>query len=270
MKCFGLMLLALNFSLASAMIAATEDETTFSSGAARVNLLELYTSEGCSSCPPAESWLSRFKDDPRLWRQAVPVAFHVDYWDRLGWKDPFASGAHTERQRRYASRWGNNSVYTPGFVLNGREWSQGGGDALATAAFAGKKEAGGVLSVVLQKDGKTAFVTYRPAARSGGARDIQLALLGCGLRKAVGAGENRGRTLTHDFVALGIERQPLKSSGNGEEFRATLTLPDAPSATQSSNARLALAAWVTASGELEPEQAVGGWLPGRYSDFQSD
>src|SRR5688572_1610666 len=98
------------------------DAFRLQSPAQQVHLLELYTSEGCSSCPPADRWLSDLKDDPGLWKNFVPVAFHVDYWDHLGWKDKFARAAHTSRQRRYADEWGANTVYTPGLVLDGAEW----------------------------------------------------------------------------------------------------------------------------------------------------
>jgi hypothetical protein len=74
-------------------------ELCVQSGPARAHLLELYTSEGCSSCPPAEQWFSTLKQSPRLWKQIVPVAFHVNYWDQLGWKDKLASPANTARQR---------------------------------------------------------------------------------------------------------------------------------------------------------------------------
>jgi len=96
-------------------------EARFESGPQQTALIELYTSEGCSSCPPAESWMSRLKDSPGLWKQFVPIAFHVDYWDRLGWRDRFSSQRWTERQRRYASLWQSESVYTPAVVVNGRE-----------------------------------------------------------------------------------------------------------------------------------------------------
>ena len=82
-------------------------ETTFQSGPQRVSLLEVYTSEGCSSCPPAESWLGEFKNQARLWKEIVPVAFHVDYWDGLGWKDRFAREEYTSRQRAYSDSLGN-------------------------------------------------------------------------------------------------------------------------------------------------------------------
>ncbi len=89
-------------------------ELSFTSGPGNVHLLELFTSEGCSSCPPAEAWLSKLKDDPRLWRDFVPLAFHVDYWDGLGWRDPFASKVWTARQYQYSARWKSSTVYTPG------------------------------------------------------------------------------------------------------------------------------------------------------------
>ena len=68
------------------------------SPAEQVGLLELYTSEGCSSCPPADRWLSKLKGEPKLWRNIIPLAFHVDYWDYIGWEDRFASPAYTARQ----------------------------------------------------------------------------------------------------------------------------------------------------------------------------
>jgi len=113
---------AATFFPTPAVISAGAGDIVLQSGPARASLLELYTSEGCSSCPPAEAWLSRLRDDARLWKEIVPVAFHVDYWDNLGWKDRFASAAFTARQRDYAARWNSGSVYTPGFVLDGQEW----------------------------------------------------------------------------------------------------------------------------------------------------
>src|ERR1043166_2112982 len=102
--------------------SATAATTTFESGDTQTALVELFTSEGCSSCPPAEKWLSAFKSNPDLWKKTVPVAFHVDYWDHLGWTDRFAKPEFTVRQQRYAAGFGGDSVYTPGFVINGKEW----------------------------------------------------------------------------------------------------------------------------------------------------
>src|SRR5947208_6595486 len=99
------------------------DDRGFESAPQRTHLIELFTSQGCSSCPPAEAWLSKLKREPRLWQDFVPLAFHVDYWDRLGWRDPVAAKEWTARQYQYSANWKSESVYTPGFVLDGHEWS---------------------------------------------------------------------------------------------------------------------------------------------------
>src|SRR6476469_6677200 len=101
------------------VLSARAAERTFESAPQRTHLIELFTSEGCSSCPPAEAWLSKLKSESGLWKDFVPLAFHVDYWDRLGWRDPYAAKQWTARQYDYSSRWNSGSVYTPGFVLNG-------------------------------------------------------------------------------------------------------------------------------------------------------
>jgi len=79
------------------------DPLVLNSGKAQVTLVELYTSQGCSSCPPADRWLNEFTDSDRLWTQLVPVALHVDYWDYLGWEDPYASAENSARQRSVPS-----------------------------------------------------------------------------------------------------------------------------------------------------------------------
>src|SRR4051812_9133614 len=111
-------LLFLLVLLGSSLVAAP---SRFTSGQTRTHLLELYSSEGCSSCPPAEAWVGGLREAPGLWRDFVPVAFHVAYWDQLGWRDRFATPEFNARQYAYASAWGTESVYTPEFVLDGAE-----------------------------------------------------------------------------------------------------------------------------------------------------
>jgi hypothetical protein len=106
-------------------------ELRFQSSAKQVALIELYTSEGCSSCPPAEAWLSQLKADPGLWTSFVPIAFHVDYWDNLGWRDRFAAEKFTARQRAYAVEWSGDSLYTPALPST----AANGADGLASAGF---------------------------------------------------------------------------------------------------------------------------------------
>ncbi|MBA2436518.1 MAG: DUF1223 domain-containing protein [Verrucomicrobiota bacterium] len=225
-------------------------ETRFQSGPTRTSLIELYTSEGCSSCPPAEAWLSRLKDNPGLWKNFVPLAFHVDYWDRLGWRDRFSSKQWTERQRQYAAQWRSESVYTPAVVMNGREergW-------LGMKFGAPNDRQSGDLNVSTS-DGKTFAIEFRPVDGLPSAYEAHLALLGSGISTSVRAGENSGRNLVHDFVVLDLQTVGLKSGAGSN--RASLTT----SATTEAGARKAIAIWVTPRGQLFPLQATGGWLP---------
>ena len=225
-------------------------EARFGSGPQQIALIELYTSEGCSSCPPAEAWMSRLKDSPGLWKQFVPIAFHVDYWDRLGWRDRFSSQRWTERQRRYASLWQSESVYTPAVVVNGRE-QRGLPDG--SLSQPNEKQAG-VLGVTTS-DGKNFSIEFRPEKGSGSDWDAHLALLGSGISSNVRAGENSGRNLQHDFVVLDLRDATMKSE-NGT-LRARLTTD----ATGETGARKAVAVWISDRERLAPVQATGGWLP---------
>ena len=230
------------FCLATPLRAA---DNVFESGRNKTHLLELYTSEGCSSCPPAEAWLSKLKEHPALWRDFVPVAFHVDYWDRLGWRDPFAAKQWTARQYEYSARWQNSSVYTPGFVLDGREWHNNGIPSAAT-------ESPGILKVSLA-EGEKISASFDSAAGENKPLDLHVARLGFGLNINVKAGENSGRKLLHDFVVLSLET--AKINGGKAELRAPSV-----SEQKDANARGAIVAWVTQPGQIEPLQAVGGWI----------
>jgi len=222
------------------------------SEATQTPLLELFTSEGCSSCPPAETWLSRLKDSPTLWKSVVPVAFHVDYWDDLGWKDPFSRKAYTERQSRYADSWRSDSVYTPGFVLNGREWRNWSNREKPPRS---SSQSVGVLTA-RSGDGKEWSLRFHPVGKSAPeACEFYAALLGFDLSADVKAGENRGRKLGHDFVVLALAKG--KAHSDGEAFRGVLSLDMSSGAASK---RLAVAAWVTPAGSMQPLQSVGGWL----------
>ena len=178
------------------LASAYANETIFESGPTRIHLLELFTSEGCSSCPPAEAWLTQLKQENGLWRDFVPLAFHVDYWDHLGWRDRFATKEWTARQQTYAARWNAGSVYTPGFVLDGRE---------SQARLPGNsKEIVGTL--LLKTNGDDARVSFKPAQNEARAHDVYVASLGFALTADVAAGENKGLKLSHDFVVLSLQK----------------------------------------------------------------
>ncbi|MSU49865.1 MAG: DUF1223 domain-containing protein [Opitutus sp.] len=247
-------------ALVGLLSAAAGAETTFRSGPARVALLELYTSEGCSSCPPAEKWLGELRTAAGLWRDFVPVAFHVNYWDHLGWRDALASKAFTDRQHAYAATWSANSVYTPGFVRNGAEWRPRLGAPL-------KSDDANAGALTLHWDATTNACTieYVPARnppdkKAAGRLEVSIALLGGGIVHQIRKGENSGRELRHEFVALRLETIALARGAPGtgpEAWTATASLPPR---TEIVNTRRALAAWVTTRGQLTPLQAAGGWL----------
>jgi hypothetical protein len=199
-------LLVFSFSFLSSVLQVAADPVTFESGPKKVQLPELFTSEGCSSCPPAEASLSRLVNDARLWREFVPVAFHVDYWDRLGWRDPFASVDWTKRQQTYAENWQAEIVYTPAFVLNGREWRN--------ANVPSATELPGVLKIEMRGD-NIVDVNFAPANGTSGEFEVYLARLGFGINVNVRAGENNGRSLRHDFVVLSLVHEKM-SSGTQE------------------------------------------------------
>ena len=194
-----LLLATLPLGLALSAVAEDAKPFTLRSGPKQIPLIELFTSEGCSSCPPAEKWLGELTDTPGLWRDFVPVAWHVDYWDGLGWPDRFASKANTQRQELYAAGWRTPSIYTPGFVLDGAEW-RGWGRSLDLGKSA-KADAG---TFELKATGADQFtVTFTRPAGTEGDFTATLAWLGNGLVSEVRRGENVGRKLRHNFIVLG-------------------------------------------------------------------
>lgn len=243
-------LLAL-FVYAVAGLAAAADDAplTLSSGEKRVALIELYTSEGCSSCPPADDWMSRLKQDPNLWRTYVPVAFHVDYWDYIGWKDRFANAANGMRQRQYAREGGARAVYTPGLFRDGKEWR----DWRTGKPPAASSEDAGELRLLV--DGTNVEVQFEPVKTTASDLRVHVAVLGMNLRTQVEAGENRGRTLNHDFVTLALTSAALKRDEAG--FGVRFVLPQ----TVVVDGDRAIVAWVSDINSQAPLQSVGGDMP---------
>jgi hypothetical protein len=174
--------------------------------------VELFTSEGCSSCPPAEEELARIeKEQPVPDALVVPIAWHVDYWDYLGWRDPFSSGTATERQRAYAT---GSSLYTPQAVVDGtHEVSGTRGGALrrliADAARAPK------ANVVARFRAPTLEVMIE-ALPAHGPCAVTLVLVKARATVAVLRGENAGRTLNHTAIARDVrELGEVKSADSG-------------------------------------------------------
>lgn len=237
-------------------VVNSKADTTVRSGPSKVALIELYTSEGCSSCPPAEKWLGELRGDPGLWEKFVPVAFHVNYWDRLGWRDVFATRESTEREYRYAQVWHASSVYTPCFVRDGEEWRPRDRPASPNSS-----QAAGELTITRTSEGecRVTFVPSHGVKDLPANLDVSVALLGAGIVSPVRAGENSGRELHHEFVAVAWMTEALLHRDDGSSY-ATLTLKVPSDRTFPVMARTALVAWVTPHDSLKPVQAAGGWI----------
>jgi hypothetical protein len=176
----------------------------------------------------------------------------VDYWDYLGWKDPFAAKAYTERQHNYAGIWQSRSVYTPEFVLNGKEWR---GWSRGSGLSDHPQNKIGVLTA-RSEDRQRWVLRFRPVEPNPSSNyDFYAALLGFDLVSDVKAGENRGRKLEHDFVVIAFAK--CASKKDGDFLQGELSLTKKPTLVPK---RLAYAAWVSSSKRLEPIQALGGWL----------
>ena len=229
--------LGIIFLLFTNMIFAIE----FNSGDSKAVVVELYTSEGCSSCPKADKWLSRLKTDKSLFKNIIPMAFHVDYWDYLGWEDPWARAEFSSRQRVLTGEGGLSQVYTPAFLVAGHEWS-GWNRSDSLPIF--EQEKTGVLSGSL--DGQELTISYSEQ----GDYELNIAYLGMGLVTKVTSGENRFRKLEHDFVVL----SHLKQKGQKQWL---MSLPNIPEKGQQETA---ISIWVTKPDSLEVEQAVAAFI----------
>lgn len=255
------------FAVAFALVCAAfsclaDDVLRLQSAPNRVPVVELYTSEGCSSCPPADAWMRRLRQaldapaeaQPEFALQAVPLAFHVDYWNYLGWPDPFSKPAFTRRQREApANRSGR--IYTPEFIADGRE-ARAGADILHAIGRANSEAAEVDIAVEVARidDGITARL--KVDNRADAAAQAHLAIYENEITRQIGGGENRGRTIDYDCVVRHFSRAvALRPGENETSFRLAI-----PSDWKREN--LGLAVVVIARDNGETLQAVRGALTG--------
>lgn len=230
----GVMIVTASFSLQAFEVVE------FKSTDQKTPLLQLFTSEGCSSCPVADRWFSQLKTHPDLFTGFIPLAFHVDYWDYIGWKDPFAKAEYSERQRNLKKQNLISNIYTPGLVFNEKLWG---------GWFQGKKRVPNVQEntyvLSIKYDGKVLEVDYSGSNKS---QIINTAFFAMDLSSKVKRGENSGKTLHHDFVVL--EHQVFEANEQGE-YKLDLIKSKQP---------LGLAVWVSEGSSLISQQAVAGFI----------
>ena len=228
--CAGLLCL-----LPAAAAIAGNDDCSARSANHTVALLELFTSEGCSSCPPAERWLSSLGDSRTTIDKVVPLSLHVDYWDYIGWKDQFAQSGFGERQRRMAQQSGTSAVYTPQFFIQGRSYrppsSLSAFNDDLDAIYSRQPRADLALTLGSANGGKLPVKVTAGVREGTTDESVQLVvvLYQNALSSRVTAGENAGAILRHDFVVREwIGPRLLPPTGHIEETAVLALPPDSP------------------------------------------
>jgi hypothetical protein len=188
------------------------------SGDAPPAVVELFTSEGCSSCPPADKWLSSIEGG----RNVVAMAFHVDYWNQLGWRDRFATPANTSRQYAIKAASGSSYVYTPQVVLNGRDWRNWRGQSPTRLPGIAARQA---PALQLRREGGRVFADIAASALAGELAGYW-AVLEDGHVSRVRAGENAGSTLKHDHVVTFYQPVEVWNAQAGQQLSMQLPASD--------------------------------------------
>lgn len=195
-------------------------------------VLELFTSQGCSTCPPADHLLSQLGLDEKTRAKVLPLAFHVDYWNRIGWADPFSAREWSARQEAYNRVFGLDGVYTPQLVVNGRAQLNGSDEMRARSEITVDLERPHAASISLTtRNGRGArpVLTVNVTAEVGesvrtGKLQLLVALFENGLVTPVERGENGGRTLRNDFIVRRLEKAFSLEAKVGARAQRTLNL----------------------------------------------
>jgi hypothetical protein len=186
-------------------------------------VIELFSSEGCSSCPPADVLLQKIDAaQPTVGAQVIALEFHVDYWNNLGWADPFSSASYTKRQQDYGKAMGKRGIYTPQMVADGQEEFVGSDGKSAKRAIAAALARPHVRVLATRSGAKELTIKVSAAE---GASGVYVAQTERNLSTKVERGENAGRTLAHGPVVRSFERVGVTQSG--QSFSATLMVPEA-------------------------------------------
>jgi hypothetical protein len=188
------MLLRLRTSLVAALLCLAGAPGMAADAARPMAVVELFTSQGCSACPPADRVLSDLARDPTL----LALSLSIDYWDYLGWRDTLASAAHSTRQKSYARTRGDRQVYTPQMVVNGVVQVQGS-DRMAVDGVLAEARRAPLMAVSARSDNGRILIEV-PAGEAGGGADIWICAVSRSVPVEIGRGENKGHTLTYSNV----------------------------------------------------------------------
>jgi hypothetical protein len=185
-------------------------------------VLELFTSEGCSSCPPADELLAKIQKEAQG-KEVYLLAYHVDYWNRQGWKDVFSSSDFSNRQIDYGRWFGGSQIYTPQVVVNGKSEFVGSDEQALRQAISEQltTKPNATLAVQASQDGDMLKIQYQASGDFKGS-DLLLALVQKSAQTKVERGENAGRTLSHVQIVRKIQSDPISKTGTGS---STIALP---------------------------------------------
>ena len=213
-------------------------------------VVELFTSQGCSSCPPADRLLAKLGAESGV--GVVPLAYHVDFWNHVGWMDPFSSHDWTERQVAYGRSFGLENVYTPQAVVDGAAQLNGSDEARIRAAIASAAaRPAAVLALALDSPGSQVLARVDvelPETLRDRRLDVWLAVYETGLVTAVARGENGGSQLANDYVVRRLERAAKLAPGGSGQSSHSVKLRLSPDWKRS---RLGVAAFVQDPRSLE-------------------
>jgi len=193
-------------------------------------VVELFTSQGCSACPPADVLLETLADDPRV----IALSLHVDYWDYIGWTDEFGQAAFTARQKSYAKAAGSRMLYTPQFIIAGTERVEGNQPDRLQALLTDHTSAASPPDLDLTRDGDMLHITARPATLPEGA-EVQLVRYHPEMTVDIKRGENAGRSITYSNIVTSWELvgkwagdAPLDLSARAEGADAVVVILQTP------------------------------------------
>ncbi len=246
-----ILILSLVYSINSYAESSPKERELFTSSLEQTHLIELFSTQSCSSCPPAQRQVSNLKGRKGLWEKFIPVVYHVDYWDYLGWKDPYSDAKYSNRQRRYVKEWDKTTAYTPMFVIDGYE--------RRSRSFKGILSQGRAVGVLkAYNQGENYRVSFDPLTKIKKTYYLNYAVLGDGIATNITAGENSGEVLKHDFLVLKFGVAPMKVESGVFQATVNISKLDLLKAPMKN-----LVFWITEGASLKPVQAVGGRLAAR-------
>lgn len=199
-----------------------------------VVVVELYTSQGCSSCPPADEFVAMLAADPRI----LPLALHVDYWDYIGWADKFAQPKFTDRQRAYARAIGSRTIYTPQLIIGGEDRIEGYAPQETSAQLRRHLEAGSPITLIVERRGDVLMIRAEADPPLTDSVRVQLVRYKPEETVVIERGENAGKTITYhnivtswDGVADWSGQEPLEMTApfDGEQPGVVIVQTNGPS-----------------------------------------